>query len=68
MVRDLFEDVGLAVVALGVAMFSVPAGVIVAGLLIVLAAQLHNGRSQPVKPGDAEAPPADAGAGNWPDQ
>lgn len=51
MVRTVCEDIGLAVVAAGVALINVPAGIIVGGLFIVLAANVHDTirrRQQPV--------------------
>lgn len=43
MVRTVCEDIGLAVIAAGVALVNVPAGVIAGGLMIVLAANMHDG-------------------------
>lgn len=50
MVRTVLEDVGLATIAGGVALINLPAGIIVAGMLIVLAANFQGGarRNPPV--------------------
>jgi hypothetical protein len=56
-VRTVIEDAGFLVIVTGVALLSVAAAVILGGLLLVLAANLHAGRRRPVEPVEDEQGP-----------
>jgi hypothetical protein len=71
-VRTVVEDIGLALIVLGVAMLNIPIAVVIGGAFVVLAANLHDGRRTDRAGADLEPaagpPTGDSYDPSWPDR